>query len=351
MSQGSLSISLPLLRWLQQGRHWQDLTLTQRATLGWKARWSTLNAALSRAQLKDAPALRAPLLIVGPWRSGTTVMHELLTAATGWPTPLTWQCMNASAFQLLGRPDNRPELVARPMDGLPIGALSPQEDEFALLTLGAPSAYRAFLQPDRLGELGATLEQRFWLDHSEAWLPAWEAFLQGVLATAPAAREHPLILKSPNHSFRLQAILGRFPAARLVWMARRPADVFESNRKMWRQMFGEHALRPDEGAGLDAFLTQAVQAAADTLAWLTGHVPREQWTIVDQDHLRADPAATVADVFERLALPGVPDGAALTSAIERTRGGKIDSYRGGLPAATEAALAALAEAQARALAR
>ena len=100
-------------------------------------------------------------------------MHELLTAATGWPTPLTWQCMNATAFQLLPAPPAQSG-VARPMDGLEISPLSPQEDEFALLSLGVDSAYRGFLMPERLPELLHTLDPAYWQRHAATWLPRFK---------------------------------------------------------------------------------------------------------------------------------------------------------------------------------
>ena len=255
MSRALLAGSRPLLAWLRAHPSWRALPLALRSRIAWQAQWGSLNARLAAASAPAAVPLRDPLLIAGPWRSGTTVMHELLTAATGWPTPRTWQCMNACAFQL-GRPASGNAVLARPMDGLAIRADSPQEDEFALLTLGVDSAYRAFWMPQRLDELTYTLDPDWWLAHPR-WLESWEAFLQGVLRAEAGDRgDRRLILKSPNHTYRLRAIRARYPSVQVVWMARRATDVFLSNRKMWRSMFAAHALpnaRIDDAA-LDAFL-------------------------------------------------------------------------------------------------
>lgn len=147
--------------------------------------------------------------------------------------------MNACAFQL-GRPAPNGAALARPMDGLEIRADSPQEDEFALLTLGVDSAYRAFWMPQPLGELMHTLDPAWWQANPQ-WLEPWEAFLRGVLRKTPDARQ-PLILKSPNHTYRLPAIARRFPRVHATWMARPAARVFFSNRKMWHMMFAMHGL-------------------------------------------------------------------------------------------------------------
>lgn len=347
----SLALGLDLLQWLRQSPRWPSLPWSARASCTWLAAMGSLNARLSQAQLADSPPLAAPIFIVGPWRSGTTVMHELLTAATGLPTPLTWQCMNATAF-LLSRKPPPTVAIARPMDGLEISALSPQEDEFALLTLGMNSAYRAFLMPERLPELATTLSQSYWLDSAAEWLPRWEAFLQGVLKTQGRPGQR-LILKSPNHTFRLRALLSRFPDAKLVWMSREPLATFHSNRKMWRAMFAQHALGPlCETAVLDRFLGQALQASADALQeLLDARLPAGALAICSQEALQKSPETALQEVLATLNLPVAPLNAALREALERTRRGRVESYEQEVPTDVAPALAALQSAQLRAARR
>ena len=351
---GGLALSRPLLQWLREDPAWRQLPIALRARLHWQAGWGSVNARLSGATAHgaDAPAvLQDPLLIVGPWRSGTTVMHELLVAATGCATPLTWQCMNACAFQL-GAPRRATATMARPMDGLEIRHDSPQEDEFALLTLGVPSAYRGFWMPHRMGELHATLSPDFWLDNTE-WLPIWEAFLRGVLRSSGGVARPPLILKSPNHSFRLPAILRRFPRARVVWMARSAGDVMASNRKMWRAMFERHGLTPADGAPLDGFLAAALDGAAQALAWCETHLPAAQWTVVRHDALVAAPQETTRAVCRQLMADIEIDEPALAQAVAQTASGRIERYAAAPREhdATARAIEELDAAQARAAAR
>ena len=258
----------------------------------------------------------------------------------GWPTPLTWQCMNATAFQLLPAPAQRAG-VARPMDGLEISALSPQEDEFALLTLGVDSAYRGFLMPERLPELHHTLDPTYW--SATDWLPRFERFMAGVLASSGGTGQR-LILKSPNHSFRLPALLKRFPEAQVVWMVRDAATVFHSNRKMWGAMFAEHRLTRGEPRGLDEFLGTALQSCAQVMEQLRAELPPQRWIAVEQAALATDPRATVAQVMHQLGLPpGSP--AALESALTRIRQGRIERYEQAVTPSAAAGVAALDAAQ------
>ena len=321
MSRTLLASSRPLLAWLRADTAWSKLPLSLRARITWQAHWGSVNARLSEAAMQNKAPLADPMFIVGPWRSGTTVMHELLAAATGWPTPQTWQCMNACTFQL-SRPSAASAALARPMDGLEIRADSPQEDEFALLSLGVDSAYRAFWMPARIGQLAHTLDPAWWQAHRQ-WLAPWETFLRGVAKGADA----PLLLKSPNHCFRLPAIAERFPGLRAVWMARPAAEVYASNRKMWRAMFAQHGLTPERDAtALDEFLAAALERSAEVLDWCARTLPRNRFAVVTLQALRQQPETTMRNLWSRIGSGAPLDEAALHAAMARTASGRIDRY-------------------------
>ncbi len=346
-----LPLSQDLLQWLRsRPAHWRGLPLRTRAQLRWNSYWNTINLRLSQAHqpspVGDEPA---PWLILGCWRSGTTVMHELLSAATGLPTPRTWQCMSACSFALLGTPPSS-TAVARPMDGLQIGPLSPQEDEFALLSMGADSAYRGFLMPGRLPELLHTLQAAHWL-HNGDWLARLETFL-ALCRASSGAPAGAMLLKSPNHSFRLQALRARWPEARVIWMLRDPVEIFLSNRKMWRQMMGTHqlpgapALAPE---ALDAFLAEALIQCARQLRWLSGQAD-PHWHVCRQEALKAAPGKTIERVLAAIAPDCVPDAGRLAQAIALTSSGRIEHYETAPPTAARPAIDELRSAQDEALA-
>ncbi|MCV2423110.1 sulfotransferase family protein [Paucibacter sp. DJ2R-2] len=346
-SSGKLTISPALLHWLREDPSWQTLPLTTRAKLSWQAHWGGVNHRLSRhLEVVDASGqvpLPDPIFIVGPWRSGTTVMHELLTAASAYPTPRTWQCMDPCAFRLTGMSGKKNAALSRPMDGLPIHRDSPQEDEFALLGMGHDSAYRAFWMPHRFPALAHTLDPAYWLSNY-AWMADWEDFLRATAANGNRAGL-PLILKSPNHSFRLPALLRHFPGARVIWMARKPQDVFHSNRKMWSQMCASYGLSQMAMGDLDHFLAAAFDQAAQALDWCSETLPAQQWAVVDSQQLLDSPAETITALWARLRFTTAIQTPALDQAIARTREGRVDRYAGHLPAAAQAAVARLESAQ------
>lgn len=338
-----LILTRPLLAWLRQGPRWADLGWTKRARMNWLARLGSVNAGLTAQLLQDAPPLRDPVFVLGPWRSGSTVMHELLVAASGLPTPQTWQCMNAPAF-LLGRAPQTAQAEARPMDGLPVSAQSPQEDEFGLLSLGSASLYRAFWQPERSAELMPLLRSAYWLQDCE-WLPPWETFLQAVLQSQGRAGE-ALLLKSPNHSLRWAAMRQRFPAARAVWMLRDAEAVYRSNLKMWGQMAALHGLGAAPEDALNALIVAALHALAEALREaMRAATPHLVW----QQQLRETPRETVSETCAALQLPCALDTPAFAAALQATAQGRSERYpEQDLGTAARDAIAALDAAQAEA---
>ena len=239
-----------------------------------------------------------PVFILGLWRSGTTYLHDLLGACPGMVAPTTAQCMNPSSFRLRPPPAGG-RSVKRPMDGLSVGLLSPQEDEFALLALGVPSVYRGFFDPRRLPELAR------WLD-PESWTPTqpqgWGATLGEFLSGVGDGRSGRLVLKSPGHTFRINALAGLYPGAAYVWLVRDPCETFLSNRKMWRAMFERYALWDCDGAVLDSFLAQAMERAAGCLGHARSLIPRDRLAVVDFRQMTGSTLDTLERVNRRLCL-------------------------------------------------
>ncbi len=102
--------------------------------------WLFLSRKIAAAQ----PA-QDPVFILGHWRSGTTLLHELLVVDPRFASPSTYECFAASHFLVsewaMVRFGNFLIPNKRPMDEMEAGWKLPQEDEFALMNLGAPSPY------------------------------------------------------------------------------------------------------------------------------------------------------------------------------------------------------------------
>ena len=103
-------------------------------------------------KIDRTPIPHAPLFIIGHWRTGTTLLHELLILDDRHTSPNTYQCLAPHHFLLTEQLFKRLFWFLmpsrRPMDNMPMSWDRPQEDEFALCLLGQPSPYATIAFPN-----------------------------------------------------------------------------------------------------------------------------------------------------------------------------------------------------------
>jgi hypothetical protein len=269
----------------------------------WRAFWLERNYGLLQS---SGPAVRpfafsqgqGLIFIQGFWRTGTTLLHELLTELPGCAAPCTWQCMDPSSMLA---PSGKPvpsKAVQRPMDQVMITADSPQEDEFALMAMGVPSVYRGFLDPRRLPELKQLLEPAYWT----AADPDWMETLQAFLAWCWKPTQKIMVLKSPNHVFRFPALSARFPRAQFAWVFRKPAELWRSNLKMWHAMIARYGLWAVRNHELEDFLEAAFSAYGDLLEEMHNQGGFRCLPVFSYETLVDNPASILPALVDRLGL-------------------------------------------------
>ncbi|MGH8318197.1 MAG: sulfotransferase family protein [Steroidobacteraceae bacterium] len=307
-----------LAQWVGEGGRPTRAPLGYALRLRWHARWFELNwrTQLERMPHGEPPA--DPVFIVGFWRSGTTVLHELVNACGGWTTPQTWQCFNPSTC-FLTRAPARAAAVKRPMDQGFIATQGPQEDEFALLLLGEPSIYRGLIDPRRLLECGGAS----W-SGGEDPLDRWQEFIRGIAAGGSGR----LLLKSPGHTFRIPMLRKRFPRARFIWIGRHPGEVLASNVRMWSAMMSVYALWACPDGMLERFLREAVRTCSAVLERCIAEMTREQMLWVDFEALQTDPERVLRQILHFSGVSPGRDEASLAADIE-TALASVRIHRGG----------------------
>ena len=193
------------------------------------------------------PLAHDPLFIIGHWRTGTTLLHELFIEDDRHSYPTTYRCMDPNHF-LLTEGLFKPYLgfmlpSQRPMDAMATGWEKPQEDEFALAMLGAPSPYWSIAFPNLQPQDTLAYE----VEHlPEAERSRWErvfvTFLRECAWAAPP-RDRRMVLKSPTHTWRIPTLLKLFPRAKFVHIVRDPYVVFPSTVNLWRSLQQTHGMQ------------------------------------------------------------------------------------------------------------
>jgi hypothetical protein len=194
--------------------------------------------------IRDVRFDQPPIFVLGHWRTGTTLLHELLILDDRHTSPTTLQCfepchflLSENFFKTYGNilmPDKRP------MDNMAAGWDRPQEDEFALALLGLETTYTDFAFPNRpIVDRGALDLSGLTPRQLARWKRTFVQFLQAV--TLRDRRR--LVLKSPPHTARIPLLLELFPQAKFVHIVRDPRILFASTVKLWMSLGEKHGLR------------------------------------------------------------------------------------------------------------
>ena len=263
-----------------------------------------LQEAVNRQQLAQAN-FRDAIVVLGYWRSGTTLLHELLCLDKRYTYPTTHACMNPHHFLFseAGVLARGGSTTQRPMDEMEVSAASPQEDEFALLSLGARSPYEALLMPQILPEaLKLTDPKDLSPQEEKHWREVFLSFLAGVSVRGGG---RPMILKSPTHGARVSTLRELLPDARYLVIIRDPVTNFESVVRMWRKMFETYAIGPipPDDAIREAILGDRPRFEAK-LAAMTADLPGNRFAAITYESLIANPVGVIEQLYQRLELGG-----------------------------------------------
>ncbi|MEC9094008.1 MAG: sulfotransferase, partial [Planctomycetota bacterium] len=178
-----------------------------------------------------------PIFIVGHWRSGTTLVHELLNLDDNLKSPTTYECFAPSHF-LVSSWWLKPLIAlvtpkTRPMDNMQHGPNRPQEDEFAICALGAPSPYSAMAFPNQPRPNQSMIDLLDATDEQLQSLAESMLFFTKSLTFTHAKR---LVLKSPTHTGRIDFLRELFPGAKFLHISRDPKSVIPSTVRLWTRL-------------------------------------------------------------------------------------------------------------------
>lgn len=257
-------------------------------------------------QIRKVPLDKPPLFILGHWRSGTTLLHDLLAHdRRQFNFANTYQVVNPYTFLTTEGAMTRlfPWLVPpkRPMDNMALAFSSPQEDEFAPLLMSLKSVYLGISFPKNT----AAYEQYLtFKDAPRADLVAWQDAMRLFCQKLSLRDGRSLLMKSPPHTGRIAAILEMFPDARFVHIHRDPYRVFQSQRHFFDTAgWYTYLQRPDPEA-IDRGILQRYRNMYDAYFEDLALIPEGRICDLRFDALEADPFGQIEKVYDQLGLEG-----------------------------------------------
>jgi len=272
------------------------------------APFSWAEAARTRAAA-GAPLGKPPIFIVGHWRSGTTLLHNLLSRDARFCFPTITDTLRPhsfypSPFEFISRKLLLLSLPAvRPMDDVPVREDLPQEDELALAAMGAPSFLNCMYFPRRMERVFS--EEVLFEGAPARMMTTWRACLKyyfGKLAGLAPGRQ--LLVKNPAHSARIDELRRLFPGAKFIHIHREPIEVLASTRKLYRSMLPLVALQSYDMAKVEDHIAHAYGRLLDALHAGMSRVPPGDRVDLGYADLLAEPASALSRIYRHFGLTG-----------------------------------------------
>ena len=265
-----------------------------------------------------------PVFVLGHWRSGTTHLHELLALDERYAFPTTFECSAPHHCLLTG--GVYPKLFSwllpgkRVMDDMKQGFNRPQEDELALVALGAASPmWSLAYSTENKGQAYLTLR-----DISATERKEWEQLLLKFLRLVTYRRRGKrLILKSPAHTGRLAVLAKLFPTARFLHIVRDPYEVFASTVHLWRRTQAVSALTQGSEQELEDYVLRSLRQMYDGFDAVRASLSPGRFHQVRYEQLIAEPTKVLEESYRAL---GLGDFAPVRSRVE-THIESIGDYR------------------------
>lgn len=254
------------------------------------------------ARIADSELRHPPLFILGHWRSGTTLLHELLSLDDRLRAPTTFECLSPTTCLVTGAMRRFKFLIPakRPMDAMDFGWDLPQEDEIALMNMGLPSIYRQVAFPNN-----PPIDRQS-LDFSDVsgserqeWLEGLRKFVKLVALRDPSRR---VVLKSPQHLGRVSAILEAFPDAIFVHIVRDPYRVFPSTLRLCVALAETQALQVARYDSLEDDVLSCFEQMYEGFMRDRHLIERGKLFEIRYEGLVADPAEQLEALYDTLEL-------------------------------------------------
>jgi hypothetical protein len=267
--------------------------------------------------------------IAGLARSGTTLLHQLLTLGAGRRALLRWELVDpvpppeAATYVT----DPRIERVAKPLQALRgtdlermhwVEATDPEECTWGFIDLsgllgrgciGAMPKWNAAIFDDTRS-------------HSQTYAE-YRRLIQLLLWRNPLPADGTLVLKCPTDNDCLPDFIGAFPEASIVQLHRDPFRTVTSSCRIQQVINQAHLAdgdHPNDADYLAMVLASGAQQADALVSTWQSHP--DLVTNLRYADLMADPAAAITDLEGHLDLPGCGQaGRHVVEFLERQRSG------------------------------
>jgi hypothetical protein len=256
-------------------------------------------------RIREYRIQKPPVFIIGFWRNGTTLLHNLLcqdpeaayvtTFHTVFPNLVLTQSWWLKRILNYFIPENRP------YDNVSMDVDFPQEEDFGLMNLQPASIYKFFIFPaefDRIVE-----EDLFTGKLPPSRVAQWKMAYRSMIAKAAFNTGGiRYIGKNPCHLARLDLLLEMFPDAKFIFIHRHPYKVTESLYHFILSIFPGVQLQDVSPAYTRETVVRLYKTMLETYLRQRDLIPKENLIELQLDEFVRDVPAQLQAIYKKFDL-------------------------------------------------
>ncbi len=274
--------------------------------------------------------VRAPIFIIGHWRSGTTHLYNVMSQSPQFATVSPFATALPWDFLLLARWMRGLLKKALPsdrfIDQIPVHEDSPQEDEIGLANMTPTSFYHALYFPRKFHR---NFDAGLFFEGVEPHeVGEWRRLLRYYyLKLQLAFPERRLLIKNPVYTARVSLLTSMWPEAKFIHIHRNPYKVFFSMRNFYQKLFERFALQAWDHINLDEHILSTYERMMAEFDVDSKNLRSNQLIHMKFDDFQTDPVGELKHIYDRFDLSGFDqDKQAFQSYLKSIKGYKKNSY-------------------------
>lgn len=247
----------------------------------------------------------SPVFIIGFWRSGTTLLHNLLcqdpnaayttTFQTVFPNVVLTQSWWLKPLVNIFLPANRP------YDNISMDMDFPQEEDFGLMNLQPTTIYKFFIYP---GDFNRIVDEELKTgnmppDKVTLWKEAYRSMIVKAIFNTGGKR---YISKNPCHMTRIGLLLEMFPDGKFIFIHRHPHKVIESLYHFILSIFPGVQLQDVPDSYNRSAVVNLYQRSMDTYFADRGLIPSGNLIEVNLDEFQLDIHGNLKAIYQQFGL-------------------------------------------------
>lgn len=258
-------------------------------------------------RIKQTARPHKPVFIIGFWRSGTTMLHELLCLAPGTSYVTTFQTIFPHLILSHGwwlKPlANLIMPSRRPFDRVDMDLEYPQEEEIAMANIQALSFYNFLYFPKNY--------ENFWhrdlyfeqasVQQIDRWKKEYRKLIAKALINRPGKQ---FVSKNPSNMARIKVLLEMYPDARFIFIYRNPYKVLESVYGFFREVVPAVQLQLEGGEVSRDVMARFYADMIRHYDHVRELVPDGHLVELKYEDLLADPSEEIRKIYDTLGLEG-----------------------------------------------